>query len=650
MRRFGAFLALAVVVAGSASRAAQPVRAAEPYTMATAATYDVQAEKRTIAVRIDVTFTNLTPNPSGAISVFEKVPLAVHDGAASATARDAKGPLKVALARQGDVNVATVTLRTAVGYKRQARFTLSYQLPDGRDPSVHVRPSVAIFPVWSFGTSSRVSVAIPASFEVRADGDALTATRDGTNSVLSSGPIPDPAHWLAIVSAQRETATTTATQTVALDGGTVDVQVRSWVGDEAWGRSTLALVVRALPALEREIGMPYDRAGPLVVSEAVSQGEPAGPLSEMDAGAQDVQVGFDQPPFTVIHQAAHLWFGVDRVSERWLREGLASHFGAAVAREQKVAAPYDPIARTKALHKDAFPLQEWKAGDSDARTAYGYAASWSFVDRLAAQVGNQTLRAALKRASAGVSAYDPAPAEAPAPTPSAAAPPLDARSLLDQLETLSGQDLAADFRDVVFDAPTVAQLSARRAARTAYAELLTQARDWGAPRRVVAALAEWRFDEAAPEMTAARSWLASRDELVQQIDAAGLSTPERLRDAYLADGGGSAARSELEAERVVVTDYAAALGRSTASRSLFQRVGLLGGPDPDALLASAHSLFADGELRGAADAASQATARLDGAESAGILRLASAVVLVVFALAAVLWLARRRRTLPEHGV
>ena len=90
---------------------------------------------------------------------------------------------------------------------------------------------MVVFPAWSFGTASEVSVAVPDGYEVRVDGDALTEA-DGR---LVSGPIENPAAWLALVTATRPAEYTTFDATVPLDGGTADLQVRAFADDEAVG-------------------------------------------------------------------------------------------------------------------------------------------------------------------------------------------------------------------------------------------------------------------------------------------------------------------------------------------------------------------------------------------------------------------------------
>jgi len=480
---------------------------------------------------------------------------------------------------------------------------------------------------------------------VRADGDTLTASREGDVTHLTSGPIVDPTHWLALVSADRATAMVTASRSVPLSGGTVDLQVRSWADDAAWGDRTVDLLAGALPRLEKAIGLRYQRQGPLVVVEALAQ---AGGLGEPAPDAQDLQIAFDQPPFTVLHQAAHVWLGESFASDRWIREGLASHYAAIVARELKLALPYDPVKRATEQKAAALPLADWPADATADQDSWAYAASWAEADRLAAAVGEDKLRLALQRVAAGQSAYDANPAT-PLVAPAASGglvPAVDSRRLLDQLEITSGSSLTDEFAVNVFASDVADELAARTKARTAYAVLLAAAGDWGAPDPVRAAMAGWNFEDATKEMSAASTWLRDRDDLLRAVTAAGLSSPHQLQDRYRTSGGGADARDELNAERAVVTDYVSTLESVNASRGVVERIGLLGGQDPAAMLASANGLFADGNLRDAAEVISEARGRLEGAQVNGLLRLLSLLLLIVVVGAAIVFLVRRQRRVP----
>ncbi len=631
-------LALAVAVASGLPAALAPVARGAEYTLETQAVYDVRPDEGRVAVSVAVTFTNTTPDPEGQFSVFDEVKLAVHDAAADVAATDDEGELEAAVAVEDEVNVATVELRDELRFEESATFDLTYTLADSNDPQLRVRPFVVVFPAWGFGTSSQVRVTVPAGYEVRVDGDPLS-DEDGA---LVSGAIEDPAQWLALVTAVREPEYTDFEASVPLDGGTADLRVRAFADDEAWGERTLELLSEALPLLERELGLPYPRTGQLVVTETVA-GDQSG-FGEQAGTGSEIVIAFDQPPFTAIHQAAHVWLSPELIEARWLREGLASDAAARVAEQLEVAVPFDPAARATERAESAFQLDSWSADAGPDGEAYGYAASWAFIDALEETVGVEAIRTVLARVAASLGPYQPAEVE-PEPLPDGVAAPaatLSTRAFLDHLETVSGASLTERFVDQVLAEGDVALLPERAEARAEFAELVEQSGSWGAPDSVLGAMTAWEFGEARTQMEAAADWLDQRDDLLSRMDRAGLSAPERLQQAYRSYGGGPEAIAELEAERAVVDAYITTADDVNAERSFIERIGLIGGPDPDVELNRANGRFADGDLRGAIDAVSEAQRIVAAAEMGGIVRIVSAVLVAVLLLALAVVLFRRR--------
>ena len=631
-------IGLAVVI-GVLVPAARPevVHAAE-YTMETVATYAARPDDGEIDVRVEVAFTNTTPDPAGQFSIFDEVRLAIHDQAASVAVTDEEGDLEVGVAVEEDVNVATVSLREDLRFEDTASFELTYVLPDTDDPQLRVRPSVVVFPAWSFGTSGSVSVTVPDGYEVRFDGDALTEE----SGAYVSGPIEDPARWLALVTATRPIEYTSFDATVPLEGGTADLVVRSFADDEAWGERTLDLITRALPLLEEELGLPYPRLGQLVVTESIAA-DTSGFAEELESGTEIV-VAFDQPPFTAIHQAAHVWISAAFVEDRWLREGLASDVAARVAEQLEIALPYDPAERAEQRSADGFRLDTWAANAGPAGEAFGYAASWAFIDELEASVGLDAIRTVLARVAAGVGPYQAAEVE-PEPLPdgvAAPAAPLTTRSFLDHLETVASADLAPTFAERVLTDADAALLPARAEARSAFADLVSAADGWGAPDPIRAAMTAWEFDVAAEQIAAASAWLEDRNDLLDRMRSAGLSAPDRLQQAWRSYGGGGEAVAELEAEASVVDAYAGTAREVTRERTFLERIGLIGAPDPAVELAMANGHFADGDLRDALDATNEAQRMVAAAETGGIVRIASVVLVAVLVLAVAVILVRRR--------
>jgi hypothetical protein len=618
----------------------RPVAAAE-YKLVTTATYDVRPADEAVNVTIGVTFRNTTPNPAGRFSVFEVIDLAVHEGARNLRARDADGRLQASLQVRDGVTVASIRPREGVRYRDSVKFTFSYTLADGASRDVRIRPSVVIFPVWSFGTVGHVDVELPREYEVLVDGDSLVADRSGESLQLKSGTIEDPTRWLSLLTATLPSSYATLSGSVTLAAGKLDLEVRAWSDDRPWGRRTIALLSAALPLLEEELGFDYRPSGPLVVVESLPLA--GGELSEPTLDGTDVAIGFDEPAFTVVHQLAHAWLSPALVQDRWIREGFASNAAAAVAGKLDVRLPYDPSREARERKADAFPLVSWGAGESSAsQDRFAYAASWSVAEQLTDRIGAAAIRRAWRRIVGGLDAYRPLDQE---PNLAGGLPtaPLDSRQLLDQLEAVSGRDLSAVFKEWVFDPATIDRLPARAAARDALADLLARSGELGTPDPVRLALAGWRFGDAEAAMAEATAWLSDRDQLLNDIVAAGLTAPARLDDEYQTGGGSQAARDELEAERTVVSTYVEASNLLEGTPSIVEQAGLLGGNQPGVLLAEARDFFAEGDLVGAGTAATQALDRLQVAGQDGTVRIASAATLLVLLLAFLIAQVRRRR-------
>lgn len=642
-RTVGLAICLAVLAAvlGMAPLAAPRVARAAEYAMTTEARYRVDPDAGEVAVTLDVSFENTTPDPPGQFSAFEVIDLALQPGATEVAAQDVDGALAVSVGERDTFVAVAVRAREAIRYGEVATFTLAYTLHDGAGDTIRIRPSVVLFPAWSFGTSATVKVTLPESLDVRVDGGPMTATHDAGSVILESGAIESPASWLARITGTAPSSYVTTSRAVALAGGTVELQVRSWSDDTAWGERVADLLADGLPRLEDTIGIAYPRVGPLVVVETTP--DPTTAIGEPRSGAAEIDIAFNEPDFTVLHQAAHVWLRPELIADGWIREGFASWAAAQVAQAADVSLPYDPADRAEALADASFPLVSWGAGDASVdQDAWAYAASWDVADRLARSVGAEPLRAAFGRAAAGVSAYDP-PDTVPTPGAGAAAP-LDSRRLLDQLEAASDADVDDLFVREVFDADLRAAMSDRATARTAFTALVGAAAGWGAPEPVRADMAAWRFEAATGAIDEAQAWLADRDALYDMLDRLELTAPTRLMDRYRTAGGGTDARTELDAERAVAVAYGKARDEASAAPGLLERIGVLGGPGPSAELDRAASLFGQGDLRGAADTIDGVRVALDQARLNGVVRLGAAAAVVTALVVTLLLVARRRRS------
>ena len=80
----------------------------------------------------------------------------------------------------------------------------------------------------------------------------------------------------------------------------------------------------------------------------------------------------------------------------------------------------------------------------------------------------------------------------------------------------------------------------------------------------------------------------------------------------------------------------------TAERSLIERLGLVGGHDPDKQLAMANGQFTEGELSRSLESIAEAERIVDQAATAGVVRLVSLLLLVLITVGLVIVLFRRR--------
>ena len=79
-----------------------------------------------------------------------------------------------------------------------------------------------------------------------------------------------------------------------------------------------------------------------------------------------------------------------------------------------------------------------------------------------------------------------------------------------------------------------------------------------------------------------------------------------------------------------------------AERSLIERLGLVGGHDPDKQLAMANGQFTEGDLSRSLESIAEAERIVDQAATAGVVRLVSLLLLVLITVGLVIVLFRRR--------
>ena len=357
---------------------------------------------------------------------------------------------------------------------------------------------------------------------------------------------------------------------------------------------------------------------------------------------QTIQVIFDEPPFTVLHELAHVW--TDHLLPA--TGGSARDWRRTTPRRSRPSSRSSSVrpqrARTK-LKGTAFALSGWAFDEppSPERDRFGYAASWALMTdrrvgwlrrplrgRAARGGGHRRVRVTprrdrCRRARAG-----------------ARGPRLEKlhRSAGAGQRQGSGRAVGAQHPERErHRAASEAGGGARRVR-----EAGGRGRRLGTPAPIRQRLGAWDFDGAMPLIAEASAWLEKRDALTARLEAwadrtaaaAGSVRGERRR----VRGRTMSSRRRVAWRRPTGPHSS---GR-TGGRSLVERVGLLGVPDPSAHLAGANALFAAGDLTGAGGCHRQARRSLDQAATAGWLRIVSALVVLVAVVALLVALASRR--------
>jgi hypothetical protein len=268
------------------------------------------------------------------------------------------------------------------------------------------------------------------------------------------------------------------------------------------------------------------------------------------------------------------------------------------------------------------------------------------MKRAVEQVGAEAFQLALARMAAGLDPYDPLSAGTDALP--AETPVISSRAFLDHLDAVSDAPVVEALAGPILGGTAPDELAARTSARAAYDGLVAAAGDWGAPAPVRSAMVEWRFADAETEIADAGEWLVGRDALLTEIEAAGLTAPDRLRAAYDVHGGGRQAWAEIDAERALVEVYVRESETIDAGLDPIARVGFLFGPGPEERLATAATAFAAGELGLAADELEALHQGLATATAGGLVRLLGLIIAVAAGVLLVTLAIRRRRTSTNY--
>ena len=605
-------------------------------TVVGATTYDVLPAEARVAVSVVLTATNDLKDTTARRFFFRTAVITVLPGTSGFRITGGAGKPKVSVSQK----TATYTnLKIDFGANLAAGKTTTLALTfDIRDAggapgrAVRISQSLVSFAAWAVAAPSSpggsVVVRLPTGYQATIGRGPLSGpVTDATgHDTWSSGPLQAPLEFVADVVADRPTDYAETTLSVPIAAGTATVLVRSWPDDAAWRDRVSALVRRALPILERDIGVPWPMPGPLAIHEAVVR-SPGGFSGVFDPASAQIEIAYSAPDGIVIHELAHAWFNGHLVADKWAAEAFASYYAALAAQELGVD-PASPVAPTEPGNW-AIPLNAWgPTGSVPAQSdAWAYAASLDLARVIAERAGPDGLRAVWQAAAHGIGAYQPDQAA----VEPALGPP-DWRGLLDLLEDRTGKPFADLWLAEVARPTDMAALADRATTRAAYLRSVALAGDWRLPPGVRSAMRAWRFDIAHEQLLAADAVSVQRMKLEQTAAAAELTLPATLRATFEGDGGLAAAAAEASAEQAVVDAIVAARAAQPtepgAGEGLVIGIGLFGS-DPGGMVAHAASALTAGDLKDAYASATGATVAWSSAAALGRSRIVSAGLLLL---------------------
>jgi hypothetical protein len=645
-RRRGGLLALALLAAVAATPAGALLPAGSPFAAATAAAaapaltmtadtrYTVDPLKRRVHVALALSATNHRHDTKTHRYYFDRAFLAVQPGttAFKVTSPDAKPTVHVERKAK-----AYTLLRIDFGKRLPAgatrRFRLTFDIADpGGAPTrtTRIGTTLVSFAAWGFGTTDTpggsVTVVFPAGFNVDVDSTAFDPpTTDAAGSILyTTGSLTDPLDFFAFFVADRPGAFSETTLQIPLDGRTVPVILRSWPDDPAWAKRVGSLLKRGLPALARDIGLPWTVERPLIVSEALSR-DATGFAGRYDPPAGEIQIAYYAPSFVVLREAAHVWFDGTLLADRWASEAFASYYAVRAAKtvgEKSVKGP----ALTPALEAARVPLNAWAAPG----TTYGAAsatvelaesaAALKLANLIGARAGAAGLTAVWQAIRDQRAAYQ---ATGPRATLETTDTVPDWRGLLDLFEEKTPatyDDLWTAWVVRPTDEPL---LAARGVARARYVAIAARADPWLLPRVVRDSLRAWQFDQATELLDRATTALDDRDAVEDAAVGASLTPPATMQTDFEGPRGFAAASAEAEAELAAITAFREAVATRSEQPGLLAAIGLWNS-DPNAAIRRAIDAFSSGDLQASVESSAFAKRVWSSAEEIGRNRILAA--------------------------
>jgi hypothetical protein len=392
-----------------------------------------------------------------------------------------------------------------------------------------------------------------------------------------------------------------------------------------------------LPMLIDRVGLDWPIEDELTVVESYSP-YILGFAGWYDPVLNEIEIGDELDEHVVFHELSHVWFNDRLFDARWITEGLADEFGAAVVADRGDKRPEPP--EIDRVDPTAQPLNEWQdySGDLEAEE-WAYGASWTVTSAVVEHIGIDALADVVQAVANDEISY------VGDGSPELDWQQKDWRRYLDLIENrgeVQDQVITDLFAEWVLTDQQSRLLADRADSRSAYQSLDEAGTGWAPPLGVRSALTEWRFEAADEAMVTATELLEQRDDLVALVAPLEASIPADLETQYEEAEDFDAVTKRLA--EVTKTGRALIDADTNVENAdgLFERVGTIGTDFP-ADLAAGVQAFESGDMEVAADQAAALDDEVDGLARAGMIRVAVAVGLSVLLLVLLFWLVRRRR-------
>ncbi|HWV76425.1 MAG TPA: hypothetical protein VN027_03840, partial [Isoptericola sp.] len=348
----GAGLAGALLLAGPAAVAD------EGLTEESHSRYVLRAKDTEVRATATTTIGNVTPDRGLTYYYFTSYSIAVPAGAEDvrATSGGAVLPVRLEATEDPSTRYAVATF-APLRYGQTRTIEWSFVVPGEPVRSTdytRVGDGFATFAVSGVGDVGRttVEVVLPASMTFDATSDAFTSERTGKSVTYRATENTDKDGIWAVVSARDPRKADE--KSVDVDGTSLTLQ--SFPGDTRWTGFVAKRLQRGLPVLEDLVGQPWP-GGLDTIREDVSP-KVLG-YAWFDADKDEIVIPEDLDTATLYHELTHAWLNPDRLTGRWLSEGMTEVVAQRAV--DRTGATSDPWSTPDRGADVAVPLTAWDA-------------------------------------------------------------------------------------------------------------------------------------------------------------------------------------------------------------------------------------------------------------------------------------------------